>query len=752
MMTDGDVVTMAGDAPTLHWSVGRSRTTASWTAVADKSWSDFLEWLQPEEPAFQKEVKPYVGGSLMNGRRTARTVIQRRFLTLDADYAETSFPLEVALLLEDTPYLLHTTWRHTPGSPRYRLVIPLAVGVEPNEHKELAWRIMEQLGGEQFDKTTAQAERFMWGPSTQDPRAYFWEAPNGGAPYLHPDAVTTPVRPAGGRSDAPGTNPAPQPAATPYGPHSGPDELLPDDVERAEEILASAIDDVLHVHDREKFAGRNDAVFHLLPLLLRFADAGALDEDFVLDSLFYAAQQVEADEPYTRQEFDASVRSARSYADEEGPALPETSPTRSAIADFEGLTPEGEGDDLWEATPQLRHIAQAADSLGRNRLSLLACVLARVLVRADPGVCLPGVEDGAVGSRAAINLGVALVGSSGQGKSTVYDKSGDLVPTPGVAGKPSTGQGLIQEYLVWNPDLEENVLVADPRRLFYVDEVDNLSAMSADKTSTLMSEVRTMLTGGMTGSSNATAQRKRLLLARTYNFQLVVGVQPARSGNLLGDRDAGTPQRFIWTTMTDPGRAVPPNRRPPWPGPLPWDDAFMLGFEVFSPVVEYPDWLKEELRDYDYRVSQEGMEGGAVSWAAHQNLLRLKVSAGVAFLHESPVIEDGHVFLADKIIASSLKVQRACEKLLARTSFTEKTAKAAVDQRVLEAVGEEKVQRLVKSAKQKMRKADDWVLWRDLRPAYRDRADWAEPFWEALERDPEVRTKEEGTHRKARLK
>ena len=752
MRVTADMGLPMGNAPTLQWSVGRSRTSATWRPVTDRSWSDFVDWLDPEEPASQKEIKPYVGGSLEHGRRTARTVTQRFFLTLDADYAEADFPLEVALLLHEVPYLLHTTWRHTHTSPRYRLIIPLAHGVGPNEHKELAWQVMNRLGGEQFDKTTAQAERFMWGPSTQDPERYFWESPNGGAPYLHPDALTPAVRPAGAPASAPGGQAAPAPGATAHGAHSGPDEVTPEDVERAGEILAAAIDDVLHVHETGKFSGRNDAVFHLLPLLLRFADAGALDEDLVLDTLFYAAQQVPADEPYTRQEFDASVRSARSYADEEGPAFPETSPTRSAIADFEGLTPEGEGEDLWGATPQLRHIAQAADSLGRNRLSLLACVLARVLVRADPGVCLPGVEDGAIGSRAAINLGVALVGSSGQGKSTVYDKSGDLIPTPGVAGKPSTGQGLIQEYLVWNSDLEENVLIPDPRRLFYVDEVDNLTAMAADKTSTLMSEVRTMLTGGMTGSSNATAQRKRLLLARTYNFQLVVGVQPARSGNLLGDRDAGTPQRFIWTTTTDPGRAVPPNERPPWPGPLPWDDAFMLGFEVFSPVVEYPTWLKEELREYDYRVSQEGMEGGAVSWAAHQNLLRLKVSAGVAFLHESPVIEDKHVFLADKIIASSLNVQRACEKLLATTSFTEKTAKAKVDQRVLEVVGEEKVQHLVKTAKKKMRGADDWVVWKDLRPAYRDRADWAEPLWEALEKDPGVETEDDGTKRRARLK
>jgi hypothetical protein len=728
------------NAPTLSWSVGRSKTTAMWSPLHDQTWSAFLRWLKPEEPAASKEVMPYVGGTLKNGRRSARTVEQRFFLTLDADYADTGFPTDVALTLQDVPYVIHTTWRHAPEAHRYRLILPLSRGVTPNEHKKLAWSVMNLLGGDQFDQTTAQAERFMWGPSTRNADEYFHQSANTGAPYLPVD-VWLDARHglADGPEPAAGANTPPPPAATRSEAYSA--SATAEDIERAEEILADAVDAVLHVHEREDFSGRNEAVFHMLPLLLQFSQAGALDQDLVLDSLFNAAQQVPSDEPYSRQEFDASVGSALRYAEEEGPSLPETTRTKLAIADFEGIEEEV---DLWEATPQLRHIAQAADSLGRNRLALLATTLTRVLVRADAGICLPGVEDGAVGSRAAINLGVALVGTSGQGKSSIYEKSGELIPTPGVSGKPSTGQGLMQEFLKWDDDLGENVLIEEPRRLFLIDEVETLNATSQDKTSTLMSELRTMLTGGMTGTSNATAVRKRLLPARSYNMQIVVGVQPSRSGMLLNDRDAGTPQRFIWAEVTDPQRAVRPEKRPPWPGPLPWDDAFLLGFELFEPVVDYPQWLKDELREYDYKVSLEGMEGGEVSRDAHRHLLRLKVSAGIAFLHMSPVIEDEHVQLADQILRRSMKTQRDCETLLAKTEFERKKSGYRSESRVKEVIGEEKIARLVKNAKKALEKVDgDLLTWHQIRPAHRDRAEWGEAVWEALVEDDEVKTTEE---------
>lgn len=741
------------DAPTLHWCVGRSRTTATWSPVHDQSWSAFLKWLKPDQPASSKEVSPYVGGTLSNGRRTARTVEQRFFLTLDADYADPDFPMETELLLYDVPYLIHTTYRHEPDAHRYRLILPLSRGLTPNEYKELAWLMMDRLGGDQFDKTTVQAERFMYGPSTQDPDLYYWRSAHVGQPYLPVDEwLDGHQRRSDGRTGAAGAGTPPGTAAT----RSEALSASPEDIERAEEILAAAVDDVLHLNEREEFAGRNEAVFHLLPLLLRFADAGALDEALVLDSLFTATQQVEAAEPYTQQEFEASVRSARAYAEEEGPILPETTRTKLAQDDFKDVVDDIE--DLWTRTPQLKHIAQAADSLGRNRLALLAVVLARVLVEVDPGVCLPGVEDGAIASRAPINLGVALIGASGQGKTTFADKSAEVL---GVDRKkyvlvPSTGQGLIQAYLEWDADAGENRLIQDPKRLFMVDEIDKLGALTKDQGSTLMAELRTLLSGGTTGSTNARRDLSRMLYGGTYNFQLVLGVQPSRAEPLLSGREAGTPQRFIWVEVTDPKTALHPDERPEWPGTLEWSDAFMLQFELGSPVVDYPDWLKKELRDYDYKVSLETSKGGEMSRFGHQNLLRLKVAAGIAFLHESPRIEDEHVEMADQIVRSSRRVQLDCERAVAEVTFLKKKSAARSEERVSEEVSADKMKRLMKNARTKLVAADgEWVKWHDLRPAHRDREMWGEALWEALGNDEDIEVEEHETarqtERRARL-
>lgn len=723
----------------------------------DQSWSSFVDWLDPENPAASKEVSPYVGGTLRHGKRSRQTVEQRFFLTLDVDYADPGFPLEVGIALSDVPHVIHSTWRHLDDGEehRYRLIIPLDRGVTPNEYKELAWLMMGRLGGDQFDKTTAQAERFMWGPSTQDLDTYFWTSANAHCPYLPVDAW---LDGQGGLSD--GRAGATQGTSTPPPSESvreaaGSVEPTEEDRERAEEILRDACHDVENLRDTGEFAGRNEAVFHLLPLLLRFVEADILDEDEVLESLWEAAQRVPADEPYSRAEFNTSVASARQYVREEGPVLPESTPTRRAIMDFQDV----EVDDLWDKTPRLKHVAQAADCMGRNRLALLSTLLIRVLGETPPGICLPGVEDGAVGSRAALNLGVALVGSSGQGKSAFFDESEKLFgrDQSALRGDPSTGQGLIQSYIHWDADREQNVLNEDPRRIFIVDEVDKLGALGSDTGSTLLGEVRTMLTGGTTGSSNATRERQRMLHSRTYNFQLIVGVQPARAEPLLSGRDAGTPQRFIWTTVTDPSTALHPRDRPEWPGPIGWNDAFLLPFEFgVSEVVEYPKWVKDELLEYDYKVSLEGAEGGQMSRFGHQNLLRLKVAAGIAFLHESAVIEDLHVEIADMIIESSRQVQVKCERAVAESLFLRKKTAMRSDELAREEIGEDKLSRLMKTARKNLSRAKgEWVLWRDLRPQYRDRAEWSEALWEELEKQDDIQVEEtphgDQVRRKARM-
>ena len=740
----------APDAPTLSWSTGRSRTTATWSPIHDQSWSSFVRWLEPDQPAASKEVRPYVGGTLQHGRRTIRTVEQRFFLTLDADYADPFFPVDVGLEFSDTPYLIHTTWRHTLEAHRYRLIVPLSRGVEPNEYKELAWTVMNRLEGKRFDVTTAQAERFMWSPSSADEATYFWDAPNGRGVYLPVDEWLDGHH---GPSDAPADggqgNPPPSTFQTSDGLLTASDE----DRERAQELLLKACEEVEHVYERDQFAGRNEAVFHWMPMLFRFCGAGALDEEMVTDALWTAAQRVEADEPYDRTEFNASVRSARQYAEETGPSLPETTPTKMAQADFEDVEVEI---DIWGKTDVLAHVYTAARSGGRNPLAMLAVVVARVLHEVDPLIYLPGNRDGYIGGRAALNLGVALVGSSGQGKSFLKEESMALLGVEQEDLFPSTGQGLIASYLKWNPELQENELVPDPRAFFYVDEIDNLGALAKDTGSTLFSEMRTMLTGGSTGSSNATKERQRKLPAGSYNFQLVAGVQPRRAGVLLEGQDAGTPQRFIWIPVLDKESALPWEDRPEWPGSLEWSKDFMLAFEFGEPYVKYPRWLLDELKAYDYKITQEDADGGEMSKYGHQNLLRLKVAAGIAFLHQSYIIEDLHVEIADMILAVSRRTQRKCEKAVAEAAFLKKKAARSSDERVSEAVSDEKLKRLVKNTRSTLLgKMNQWVDWSTIRLAHRDRAEYAEPVWQAIIEMDDVEHEEEPhgqrVHRKVRI-
>jgi hypothetical protein len=701
-------------------------------------------------PASRKEVLPYVGATLEDGRRTIRTVEQRFFLTLDADYAHELFPVDVGVEFFNTPYLLHTTWRHSPLAHRYRLIIPLSRGVDSNEYKELAWAVMNRLDGKRFDATTAQAERFMWGPSSRNLDEYYWISANPRAPYLPVDEWLDGQH---GPSDAPATggraNPPPATRATGSGRLTASDE----DRERATEILAQACDGVEHVYEREEFAGRNEAVFHLLPLLIRFCDAGALDEDTVLDAMWTAARRVPADEPYQRSEFNASVRKAREYAAESGPTLPETTPTRMAQTDFKNVDLEV---DLWDLTPQLRHVAQAGDAIGRNRKALLICLLARILAEVPAGVYLPGAEDGGIGKRAALNLGVALVGSSGQGKTMIFELSKSLLGRTQIDHTPSTGQGLIQSFLTVDKETGENVLKDDPRCIFTEDEIETLGALGVDSGSTLFGEIRTMLTGGSTGSSNATRERQRSLPAGSYNFQFMVGVQPSKAGVLLEGHDAGTPQRFVWVPVTDPPNALRSADRPPWPGPIGWNDDFLTPLRMIDPVVRYPDWVRDELEEHDFKVSQEKSEGGELSRFGHYNLLRLKVAAAVAFLHESPIIEDLHIEIADLLLASSKDTQLECQRVVFTSAFEKKKAARRSDERATEEVVKEKLAKLVKNARGALLRADgEWVNWSVLRPAHRDREEYEEAVWEALIETEGVKYEEEQrgsqVRRKARI-
>jgi Bifunctional DNA primase/polymerase, N-terminal len=297
-------------------------------------------------------------------------------------------------------------------------------------------------------------------------------------------------------------------------------------------------------------------------------------------------------------------------------------------------------DPVFDATPVLRHVRQAAHSREMSARGLLVCTLARLAVVVPLDTKLPDV----IGARAPINLGVALVGGSGDGKSVLFEISRELLGLDGVDQRaiervPGSGEGLIETWLGTPQDDgfggKVRLLIADPRRLFFVDEVGQLGAVKDGRSgSTLGPVLRSMLTGGMLGTENADVARRRHVPAGAYRAALVVGVQPDASDVLLNDYDVrvGTPQRLTWTLTADP-TLYALTGAVEWPGPLEWRAP------TWPTTVEYPEHVKAEIR----RVAREKHNpdaGAGDELDGHAMLTRLKVAALLAALHGEAEITD----------------------------------------------------------------------------------------------------------------
>ncbi len=162
------------------------------------------------------------------------------------------------------------------------------------------------------------------------------------------------------------------------------------------------------------------------------------------------------------------------------------------------------------------------------------------------------------------------------------------------------------------------------------------------------------------------------------------------------------------------------------------------------------------MKEYDYQISLESEDGGEISRHGHFNLLRLKVAAGIAFLHESPVIEDLHVEIANVILAASKRTQAKCERTVAEAEFNRKKAARRSDARINEEVGDERLAELVKNARAALVRAEgEWVVWHNLRPRSSARDEYGEPVWDTLCEMEDVECEEtpqgQGVRRKARF-
>lgn len=335
------------------------------------------------------------------------------------------------------------------------------------------------------------------------------------------------------------------------------------------------------------------------------------------------------------------------------------------MPDREESPPVSLSTGFFDAHPVLDHIRQAAYKSGGNPEALLGAVLARVIAEVPVRYVLPGAEDGGIHSRSSLNLGVALAGFPGSGKSTAADRSDDVLgvdQTEVFKGGAATGQGLMQAYFVL--DGKKNVMVDDPRRIFFTDEVKQFEGLTSGKDTTLLADLTAMLMGGTVGSPTATEERRRNLPRNTYRMVHLMGVQPINADCLLRHEDTGFPQRYLWVAV-DKRLAIPPEDRKEmdWPGSIDWPgfpaEDFM-GESGEVEVVRFPKTVLDQIAQDDY---ENPTRGDAL--VVHLNILRMKVAAALMFLFGDREVGDLVWDLAGVLVDKSLEVQKFCRGYMA---------------------------------------------------------------------------------------
>lgn len=303
--------------------------------------------------------------------------------------------------------------------------------------------------------------------------------------------------------------------------------------------------------------------------------------------------------------------------------------------------PDAEPGEFWSARPALAHIRTFAKARRVSPDAMLGVVLARVVAKVPPHYVLPPT----IGTDVSLNLFVALVGRSGDGKGAATGAAADAVKVgPLAAVSVGSGEGLTHAFV----RREKGAVVQHTTNVFAeVPEVDTLAALTSRQGATLLPTLRSCYTGETFGFGYADPQKRLTVKAHEYRLSLVVGVQPGRAGALLDDTDGGTPQRFLWLPSTDPDA---PDVAPAEPTPLRWrmpaPPAVVYGDCYRLPVCETAVLAVTQARLDRTRGKTDALDG-------HALLTRLKVAAALGLLDGRIEVADDDWWLAGTLMAVS---------------------------------------------------------------------------------------------------
>ncbi|OKH66253.1 hypothetical protein EB74_04670 [Mycobacterium sp. SWH-M5] len=325
-------------------------------------------------------------------------------------------------------------------------------------------------------------------------------------------------------------------------------------------------------------------------------------------------------------------------------------------------------DEFWSATDQLKLTHQWARASYVAPRALLLSVLLRVIASTEPTVMLPGPP-----APASLNMGLVLIGRSGAGKGITDKLARTVWPADIIEKSPASGQGISDLFKV--PKNPEDRIT---RAIFSVSEVDQLAALHANQGSTTRATLKAALTGDQLGGQGATSATTREVPADSYRLGLSISAQYGHTDVLMGDVTGGTPQRFLWAAVADPGM---PDKPGPTPDRVldttlpPWATA---GHQV---LIQYgPAEIAEAVRLAQVARGRDEID----PLDGHRTLTRLKVAAALAILDHRMVISELDWALSEHIMARSDETRNSV------IEYDRQAARAKVrDRAISRAIGEQ---------------------------------------------------------------
>ena len=144
------------------------------TQRTDETLSDYLNMTKDRQTGI-KDVGGFVGGHLTDGTtgRTKANIALRSCLTLDIDHAPADLWDRFAKAYTGAA-VCYSTHKHTPESPRLRIVVPFDRDTSPEEYQAVSRMFCKDAGLLEYaDRTTHDINRLFFWPSTSADAEFF---------------------------------------------------------------------------------------------------------------------------------------------------------------------------------------------------------------------------------------------------------------------------------------------------------------------------------------------------------------------------------------------------------------------------------------------------------------------------------------------------------------------------------------------------------------------------------------------------